>query len=465
MSSSGSSLLVDDSDPHVQYQPGWIWDQGVAEVDATRHGASTTGLRAWLSFTGTGVRVIGTLGPSDKNGQPTTTYSIDGKVVGTYSGPLVPSGQTQYNVTFFSARDLSPGDHIVLINNTDGTSPNVFWLDYFLIDPLPSATSSQGSTVETINPQPFTESNSPPLTGPTPGNAVPTGTTSAGTTSPLAAANTNASESGSSHSHSDAGVIAGATVAGVAVLAILATVFFCLRRRRRPHTLNNRLNLTVVPFAPHDRFASRTSHTQPYQPSMRYSMTHGGTVPVPPGSRYENQSLTAPPTAPPESVFSQSEFDTPSATSGAALLAPIRRTGSPPHTPPQATPIISEKSQSRSALFGTSPDPTSITPSPRTMPDTLDAPSVPHTPASPAFSASSTGARSPLMPPAAILPPGEWHAPPGEHSRAHALLRNLFSRGPRAGSTTSGSVRVPRDVDSGLRLYDDVVLPPPYTQD
>lgn len=44
--------LVDDTNHRVQYQSGWIWDQGVAEVDATRHGASIAGIVAWLSFTG-----------------------------------------------------------------------------------------------------------------------------------------------------------------------------------------------------------------------------------------------------------------------------------------------------------------------------------------------------------------------------------------------------------------------------
>ena len=49
-----SPLLVDDSNPAVQYKPGWIWDNLVQpEVDNTRHGAALDGLTAELGFTGT----------------------------------------------------------------------------------------------------------------------------------------------------------------------------------------------------------------------------------------------------------------------------------------------------------------------------------------------------------------------------------------------------------------------------
>lgn len=50
--SSSSSELIDDADPRVQYQAGWTFEQNVVEVDGTRHGAKTAGLKAWLSFTG-----------------------------------------------------------------------------------------------------------------------------------------------------------------------------------------------------------------------------------------------------------------------------------------------------------------------------------------------------------------------------------------------------------------------------
>ena len=175
--SSSSPQLVDDTTPAVQYAPGWIWDQLVDEVDNTRHGAAIAGLTASLGFSGelacnapsdaklifrlgTGIAVVGTLGSSDTNGQPKTTYTIDGTVVGTYNAPVTPSGQTHYNVTFFSKQDLSPGDHEITITNVDGTSPNHYWLDYFLIYKSPPANIQPATTTTT------TKAPSPPATQP-----------------------------------------------------------------------------------------------------------------------------------------------------------------------------------------------------------------------------------------------------------------------------------------------------------
>ncbi|CDO77244.1 hypothetical protein BN946_scf184747.g57 [Trametes cinnabarina] len=213
--------LVDDTNPRVQYQPGWIWDQGVAEVDATRHGAATAGLSCWLSFTGTGVQVLGTLGPSHTDGQPTTTYSIDGVPAGTYSAPFVPSGTTRYNVTFFAVHDLSAGDHIIRINNFNGTSPNVFWLDYFLIDgstdsrapsPTPSSSQDLGDSQAQNTPSPSVSSIP---SGSSPSSSV------GNTVSPGPASSRSAS-------HPNIGAIVGGVVGGVVVVAIIAVLTYCL---------------------------------------------------------------------------------------------------------------------------------------------------------------------------------------------------------------------------------------------
>lgn len=164
-----SPTLIDDSQPAVQYSPGWIWDQLVHdEVDHTRHGAAISNLTASLGFTGEymistdscaplkstdvvnegiGIEVVGTLEPTDRNGLPTTTYSIDGKVIETYTAPVTSSGDTQFNVTFFSKRDLDPGNHQIVVTNINGSSPNIFWLDYFLIYDGGSEGGSSGTTV------------------------------------------------------------------------------------------------------------------------------------------------------------------------------------------------------------------------------------------------------------------------------------------------------------------------------
>ncbi|OJT10296.1 hypothetical protein TRAPUB_13164 [Trametes pubescens] len=501
--------LVDDTNPRVQYQPGWIWDQGVAEVDATRHGASIAGIEAWLTFTGTGVRVIGTLGVSDTYGQPKTTYWVDGNEVGSYSAPH--TGQTTYNVTFFTMENLSSGSHVVRINNTDGTHPNTFWLDYFLIDNGPVATTTSTSTttapsptqpanvqetttvnevrpVTTVNTQPTVTVNvlatttstsshtatsapsSSQTTSPTVSsqssltNSSALSSTSASSTTgssvaaiqyvtsvsgtetivstlsdatPVGAAQTSAAPNptgtagsdAASTSHSNVGLIAGAAVAGAAILAILAIVFLCLRRRR-------------------------VSATQDANaPAMRYNSTNAAaTLPVSSGSQ-SGHPPASPSEVASESVGDHSEFYSLSASSGSALLSPQGRSTSPTRAPPPSTsyhPSATSKKSYGTPSLGFSTEPS-------TRPESLYTPSTPHPPPSPAFS-NASGAT--LMP-SATIPPGAWHAPPDSHGRAHTLLRSLFSR---SGSRTELPV-ASRDVDSGLRLYDDVVLPPPYTQD
>ena len=83
---------------------------------------------------GTGIQVVGTLERSDKYGQPTSSYAIDGETVGSYTAPFTPELHTGWNTTFFAKHDLSPGTHEIVVTNVNGTSPNVFWLDYFLVN-------------------------------------------------------------------------------------------------------------------------------------------------------------------------------------------------------------------------------------------------------------------------------------------------------------------------------------------
>ena len=170
--------LIDDHDPAVQYSPDWISEESQPfEVNGTCHGAAVAGLTATLSFmgelkymlfpylenkwssaVGTGVQVVGILGPSVTNGQPTTEYAVDGQFVATYEAPF--TDEAVYNVTFFSKRDLTLGEHTLLITNLNGTSPTLFWLDYFLVDQA-SSSSSPPSTISSTSKTSWTLSHSP----------------------------------------------------------------------------------------------------------------------------------------------------------------------------------------------------------------------------------------------------------------------------------------------------------------
>ncbi|KAI1784079.1 hypothetical protein LXA43DRAFT_902313, partial [Ganoderma leucocontextum] len=139
MASSGW-VFVDDADPRIQYSRGWQAFVNGSELDGTKHGAAAAGLTASFSFTGTQVAVVGSLGSVDVHGIPTTLYALDGVEAGLYTAPVIAPGFFELNVTFFSSKSLAPGEHTLVVTNVNGTSPNVFWLDF--IGYIPSAAST-----------------------------------------------------------------------------------------------------------------------------------------------------------------------------------------------------------------------------------------------------------------------------------------------------------------------------------
>ncbi|KAL1941911.1 hypothetical protein VTO73DRAFT_6911 [Trametes versicolor] len=466
--SSSSSELIDDADPRVQYQAGWTFEQNVVEVDGTRHGAKTAGLKAWLSFTGTGVHVVGTLSATDMYGLPTTTYLVDGAIVSTYTAPLLPSTETLYNVTFFSALNLTPGNHTVTIENMNGTRPNTFWFDYFLVD-----SPSELPTAAVVDPKlPVSTTIEFPssLASVSAKSVTPaskTSTTVAGVTISVTvksiATVSETSTIGASVTISAADAAQTSTTntsnafnpAGGAMLAFLALAFFCLRRKR-PLRAGK-----VAPFtSSRDPFI--TPPSSPRSSSMRYSIGSSamlstqavvGLASHRPASLPLRELEVVPRD---RTVGCDSELDIPDSSAGPALFGPLESITSssiPITQPPRPIP---EKHSSLPL------------PSLRVLPRSSPPPGTASTGQARALLPSSSALGTAETPtPSAELPPGVWHAPPDAHGPAYSLLRSLFSQGSRAVTLpSSDSLTASRAADSGLRLYGDpVVLPPAYTQD
>ncbi|PIL37745.1 hypothetical protein GSI_01439 [Ganoderma sinense ZZ0214-1] len=248
---SSDWVLVDDPDPRIQYSPGWQAFENGSELDGTKHGAAAAGLTATFTFTGTQVIVVGSLGSVDVHGIPTSRYTLDGSDVGSYTAPVVAPGFFRLNVTFFSSRTLAPGDHTLVITNVNGTSPNVFWLDYVeyiasaasTTTTSSSSSSSPSSSSLTTTPatssspsssssssQQLTTSSTPPASN----QLTPTTSLSFPASSQTPPSDTNTSTTpASSSSHNHTGAIAGGIVGGAALLLALALLLVCLRRRRR----------------------------------------------------------------------------------------------------------------------------------------------------------------------------------------------------------------------------------------
>ncbi|KAI0758012.1 hypothetical protein C8Q74DRAFT_1441657 [Fomes fomentarius] len=129
------AMQVDDADPSIQYTGDWIQDILKNAAGHSRHGAPSVGLTVSYRFHGGGIEVFGTIGQD--SGRPSTQYTIDGQHPTFYTVPhfaATPESQRQFNVSFYSQHGLGPGEHTLTITNVNGTSPNIFWLDYFIVD-------------------------------------------------------------------------------------------------------------------------------------------------------------------------------------------------------------------------------------------------------------------------------------------------------------------------------------------
>ena len=103
-----------------------------------------------FGYTGTGVEVYGSQGSIDVYGMPSTTYKIDGKLASTYIQPIIAPGYYTTHTLFFRSPQLSAGGHELVIETTNGTTPNVFWLDYIIYSPSATTTSQVTSPPPTI---------------------------------------------------------------------------------------------------------------------------------------------------------------------------------------------------------------------------------------------------------------------------------------------------------------------------
>jgi len=205
----------------------------------TKSGASPAGLTATLQFTGTQVAVFGSQGSVDVDGQPTTTYTIDGVLEGTYTAPVINPGFFTSRTQFFSSGQLTAGSHSLVIETTNGTRPNRYWLDWIQYVPSagpapPSQPPSSPTTQQQSSPSsiPSSPSNSPTSDPPTtqnqqeaPSTPAPNSTppSSISTTSQQSLSQSPSSSSSSSHSSAIVTTLAGSSGGSSVIVTLIPT--------------------------------------------------------------------------------------------------------------------------------------------------------------------------------------------------------------------------------------------------
>ncbi|KAI0737768.1 hypothetical protein C8Q80DRAFT_303302 [Daedaleopsis nitida] len=472
------------------------------------------------------------LQPSDGAGQPKTTYTIDGLPVGSYTAPFI--SETQYNITFFSKRDLEPGPHSIVVTTDFETKQALVSLDYFLVDPaesnippasgpdsvkaIPSSTSSTKIAVPhsshslpksvssvILVPTPISQPSASPSHASSPISEVgPWIATSQASLSPishtavsslsvvsipgaLSSPSVTSLTRGDAPSMSSSGsaptvtvlkspspnlsttsprrlnipAVVGGALGGLSLLTLtLIGCYICTRRRpRRGGEPSWTGPLTGCNSAVHNSTPSR-------QMSMREWDALASSVASTAPSRSPSHRLASAqpseyslhPTYP-GSIISESPLS-PSDPSDAELPAWILTSSYPSNS--KMNPSLCDFESSSAAALIPGPGSNDLPPVPPSRSTIFD-PSKDHNNPSvldtPAYSYGNGRADTPENYRSEVAR-SRWYAPAGWHSRAQSLL-SVFSAGGRNAAAHEQSGQQHRD--SGLRMYAETALPPPYT--
>jgi hypothetical protein len=141
-----SATLVNDNSSQIAYGGTWVDSTGRGQGDYNNdlHASTTTGSTATITFTGTGIDVLGPTG----SGYGSATVTLDGVSKGTVNQGISASYDAQQ--VAYSVRGLSSGTHTLKL--TQASSGSYFQVDGFntvnsggggVVSPLINDTSSQ----------------------------------------------------------------------------------------------------------------------------------------------------------------------------------------------------------------------------------------------------------------------------------------------------------------------------------
>ncbi|TFK35389.1 hypothetical protein BDQ12DRAFT_726135 [Crucibulum laeve] len=248
-------LRIDDRDPSIVYSPDqWRGAGTVGDFDGTSMETLASGATSQLHFTGTSIAVFGSiLGINNQiQGNPISTYSIDGKLVHQFA----PSRENdlQVNVIFYQSDTLPQGNHTLLVTSLG--DQGTFYLDYFEVT---SDSSITGSPILTSLLSTATKTLSP---------------TPAAVSQPTLSPNSASIPNGSSSKKVSIGPIVGGMLGGLVLLVIILTcLMIAVRWRRRRHQpycsadflrqMGQRTNLDSLEVNSHNQASQRRSQLPP----------------------------------------------------------------------------------------------------------------------------------------------------------------------------------------------------------
>ncbi|KAI0342950.1 hypothetical protein BDW22DRAFT_1218868 [Trametopsis cervina] len=156
------TIFIDDSELSILHYAGHWKKGGVPqEFNVTTHGSLWQGAQVSLTFQGTSIQVLGSIGTTAGDGMPVTSYVLDDGEPTTYTAP--ETSKTTFRQTFYTSPQLSDGEHSLTVNLISNGS--TYWLDYFAVTQnkasLPSSSSVLATTISIETSSPTTASESP----------------------------------------------------------------------------------------------------------------------------------------------------------------------------------------------------------------------------------------------------------------------------------------------------------------
>lgn len=97
-----------------------------------------------LAHAGSTINVYGPIGVTANYGRPTSSYTIDNLSTVEFTAPIVTGFDPLTSVLFFSASNLSSGQHTLIVNRigTDNSTYFVDFIEYTPGEPGPPASST-----------------------------------------------------------------------------------------------------------------------------------------------------------------------------------------------------------------------------------------------------------------------------------------------------------------------------------
>ena len=112
-----TGIRLNDTDPTIAYSGfSYSANRGLGDYDNDVHYATANGSTATVTFTGTGIQVMG----EQYTDQGNIGISIDGGAQQTIS-TLPADGQRHSNVAVYTATGLTAGNHTIVVTKLSGT--------------------------------------------------------------------------------------------------------------------------------------------------------------------------------------------------------------------------------------------------------------------------------------------------------------------------------------------------------